>query len=136
MAIRTHCRVALAAASPQLIERLNIRGATLDAMRRAVARLDAPGHVYIDGRDVPSGLDRPGTAVVKGDQTVPQIAAASIVAKTLRDALLRRLDRRYPAYGWAQNAGYGTEAHLHALRDLGPTAHHRRLFIQTALAPK
>lgn len=129
--IHLHCRVAYAAASTRLIEKLNIRGATLDAMRRAVERLALEGHVYIDGRDVPPGLNREATAVIKGDQTIPQIAAASIVAKTLRDGLLVKLDRRHPGYAWATNAGYGTKAHYEALRSIGITAHHRPSFLKS-----
>lgn len=128
--IRKHCLVSFAAASPRLIERLNIRGATLDAMRRAVLRLGAPGHIYIDGVDVPPGLNRPAAAVVKGDQTIPQIAAASIVAKDLRDRLMARLASRYPAYGWERNAGYGTATHYEAMKQVGPTLHHRPSFLR------
>jgi len=137
--IKTHCEVAFAASSPRVIELLNIRGATLDAMRRAVECLNARGigegsHIYIDGRDVPQGLNRAATAVVKGDKTIPQIAAASIVAKVLRDNLLIKLDKRHPLYGWAQNASYGTPAHIAAIRLYGATPHHRKSFVASALS--
>lgn len=127
-------RFALAASSTKRIEQLNIRGATLDAMRRAVLKLNRPDPVYVDGKDVPPGISQPAQAFVKGDQTVPQIAAASLLAKVTRDELVRRLDRRYPGYGWATNAGYGTAAHLLGLRDLGATPHHRALFVASALS--
>lgn len=127
-------RFALAASSTKRIEQLNIRGATLDAMRRAVLKLGRPDAVYVDGKDIPPGLSQPAQAVVKGDQTVPQIAAASLLAKVARDELVRRLDRRYPGYGWATNAGYGTAAHLAGLRELGSTPHHRSLFVASALS--
>lgn len=129
--IRQHCHVALAASSPRVIDRLNIRGATLDAMRRAIntlARADSSRTARIDGIDVPEGLLCDGLSVIKGDQLVPQIAAASIVAKTVRDEMMVRLGRRYPGYGWESNAGYGAKVHLDALESQGVTRHHRLSF--------
>ena len=127
--IRAHARIALAGGSRALVDRLNVRGATLDAMRRAVLRLDAAAPVLVDGRDAIPGLGalacRP---VVGGDRLVPQIAAASIVAKTLRDGLMRVLARRHPAYAWERNAGYGTAVHLAALMRDGCCPHHRVSF--------
>jgi len=82
--------------------------------------------VLVDGRDALPGLA--STAVVGGDGRVPQIAAASIIAKALRDALMVRLARRCPGYGLERNCGYGTAAHMEALKLLGPTAHHRLSF--------
>ena len=133
--IRQHCHVALAASSPQVIDRLNIRGATLDAMRRAINKLaqaDASRVARIDGVDVPDGLLCDGLSVIKGDQLVPQIAAASIVAKTVRDELMVRLGKRYPGYGWESNAGYGARIHLDALEGQGVTRHHRLSFSPVA----
>lgn len=131
--IRRHARFALAAGSRASIDRDNIRAATLAAMARAVRRLGLVAPVRIDGCDVPPGLDLPCEAVVGGDSRVPQIAAASILAKTVRDGLMRRLAARHPAYAWERNVGYGTAAHASALRALGATAHHRRSFIGKAL---
>lgn len=126
-------RVRVAAASSLVIDRIGIRTATLDAMRRAIAGLaldlqasDLP--VYVDGLDVPPGLTVPCEAVVKGDSSVPQIAASSIVAKTCRDRLMRMLALRHPQYRWERNAGYGTADHLDALARFGPTRHHRQSF--------
>jgi ribonuclease HII len=97
-------------------------------MRRAVARLPVrPLRVLVDGRDAPD-LGVPTGAVVGGDRKVRAIAAASIVAKTFRDALMARLDLRHPGYGWSTNVGYGTVAHAEALDRLGVTPHHRRSF--------
>jgi ribonuclease HII len=127
--IHAHARVAFAASSPQKIDSINIRQATLDAMRRSIIRLGINAPIFIDGNDVPLGLPGPATAIVKGDQKVPQIAAASIVAKVMRDSLLAKLSLRYPVYCWDRNAGYGTKAHLDALRAHGPTAHHRCSFL-------
>ena len=141
--IRHHARFALAAGSRAAIDRDNIREATLAAMTRAVRRLGRDlGHrapVRVDGRDVPPGLALgsdvvlPCEAVIGGDARVPQIAAASILAKTVRDGLMRRLAPRHPAYCWERNVGYGTAAHRRALGTLGATAHHRRSFLGRVL---
>jgi ribonuclease HII len=125
--IRAHARVALAAGSRALVDRINVRGATLDAMARAVHRLGLDAPVLVDGRDAIPGLAR-CRPVVGGDRIVPQIAAASIVAKTVRDAAMRALARRHPAYGWDSNVGYGTKLHLAGLATLGRSAHHRCSF--------
>ncbi|WP_342149094.1 ribonuclease HII [Methylorubrum sp. SB2] len=126
--IRAHAHVALAGGSRALVDRINVRAATLDAMRRAVRRLRDDGPVLVDGRDPIPGLDQPCRAVVGGDRLVPQIAAASIVAKTVRDALMRKLALRHPAYAWERNAGYGTAAHLAGLSAQGRSPHHRVSF--------
>ncbi|MGC9292772.1 MAG: ribonuclease HII [Acidobacteriaceae bacterium] len=126
--LRCVARVAVAASSAACIDKRGIRTMTLDAMRRAVLRLSILAPVYVDGVDVPPGIPLPCTAIVKGDATVPQIAAASIVAKVLRDKLLTQLALLHPAYGWEKNAGYGTPQHLAALAQYGPTRHHRRSF--------
>lgn len=120
--------VAVGAASVREIERLNIRGASILAMRRALARLAVrPSHILVDGLPLPE-LGYPHEAIVDGDAHCHSIAAASVVAKTLRDRLMERLDRRYPSYAWASNKGYGTPEHLAALAALGCTAHHRKTF--------
>lgn len=122
-------RVALGAASVREIDRLNILRATTLAMRRALAALpDPPEHVVVDGRPV-AGLGIAHDAVVGGDDRVHTISCASIVAKVVRDDLMRRLARRYPGFSWETNAGYGTRAHREALVELGPTPHHRRSFM-------
>lgn len=119
-------QVAIAAASPREIERLNVRGATALAMRRALARLHGYDHALVDGRPLRGFDTRIHTFVVDGDALCFSIAAASIMAKVARDRLLGRLAARYPGYGWERNAGYATAEHLDALRQLGPTPHHRR----------
>jgi ribonuclease HII len=124
--IRDEARVAIAAGSRALIDRINIRAATLDAMARAVGRLGILAPVLVDGRDALPGL--PGRAVVGGDRRVPQIAAASIVAKVFRDDLMRRLAVRHPGYGWERNVGYGTAVHRAGLTRLGRSPHHRISF--------
>ena len=126
--IRAHARVAVAAGSRALIDRVNVRVATLDAMRRAVLRLGLDAPVRVDGRDPVPGLSQHCRAVVGGDGLVPQIAAASIVAKTFRDGLMRVLARRHPQYGWERNVGYGAPVHLIGLRTRGRSPHHRLSF--------
>ena len=119
--------VAVGAASVREIDRLNVLEATALAMRRALARLpQRADHVVVDGLPVRS-LGCPHDAVVDGDAHIHSIACASIVAKVVRDRLMRRLASRHPGYGWEHNAGYGTPDHLHGLRALGTTAHHREL---------
>ncbi|MCX7629273.1 MAG: ribonuclease HII [Geminicoccaceae bacterium] len=128
--------IGIGAASVREIERLDILRASLLAMRRAVARLPVvPDLVLVDGNQDP-GFSIPTRCIVGGDARVPEIAAASIVAKVLRDRLMARLDRRWPGYGFATNAGYGTKAHRDALFALGPTPHHRLAFapVRAALA--
>jgi ribonuclease HII len=111
-----------------LIDSINILRATHAAMNRALARLDpAPVHVLIDGLFV-STLKFPQTAVVKGDSRSFTIAAASIIAKVLRDRLMCQLDQLYPGYGFAIHKGYATPQHLDALHRLGPCLAHRRTF--------
>ncbi len=120
--------VRIVAASAAAIDRRGIRTMTLDAMARAVHRLGLEARVIVDGNDPPPGITLPCETCVKGDATIPQIAAASIVAKSCRDRLLARLATRHPAYRWERNAGYGTADHLAAIAALGPTRHHRRSF--------
>ena len=119
---------AVAEASVAEIDRLNILHATLLAMRRAVEALGcAPDLVRVDGNRCPP-LAVPCEAVVKGDATVPAIAAASILAKTVRDAQMLALDAAYPQYGFAAHKGYPTAAHLAALRRHGVIDCYRRSF--------
>jgi len=128
-AITAHHRVAFAAAAVDRIDRDNIRGATLWAMRRAVAGLCRPPQgVLVDGKDVPPNLPCRGLAIVKGDARVPAIAAASIVAKVVRDRLMRRQAGLYPGYGFERHVGYATPEHQSALERLGPCPLHRRSF--------
>ena len=120
------CCVALA--SVEEIDRLNILQATLLAMRRAVEGLRlVPKHVLVDGNRLPL-LSMPAEAIVKGDAKVAAIAAASIVAKVHRDALLVLMHEQYPAYGFAEHKGYPTPEHLAALRLHGACIAHRRSF--------
>ncbi len=128
-AIRAATVWALGAASAAEIDRLGVEAAVHLAMRRALLRLpQRPKLALIDGPRVPKGLPFPAQAVIRGDATVAEIAAAAILAKALRDQLMAKLDRRHPGYGWAANKGYPTAAHRAALVRLGPSPHHRRAF--------
>ncbi len=118
---------AVAWATAEEIDRVNIREASRLAMARAAAALDpAPDYLLIDALTV--DLPLPQQALIKGDARVEAIAAASILAKTARDACLRELDIEFPGYGFAKHKGYGTGEHLAALDRLGVTAQHRRSF--------
>ena len=129
--------VGVGAASVAEIDRLNIYHATHLAMRRAITRLGGHDHVLVDGNRIVGFQEHVGpyTSIVDGDATCYSIACASIVAKVVRDRLMRRLSARYPDYGWEHNAGYATPDHRAALQRLGPTPFHRRSFapVQAAL---
>jgi ribonuclease HII len=129
---RSTAEIAIAAASVAEIERLNILHAAMLAMCRAVRRLPiVPDLALVDG-NFPPALICPVQCVVGGDGISLSIAAASIVAKVVRDRLMERLGRRYPGYFWHTNAGYATQAHRDALQTLGPTRHHRAGFAPVA----
>ncbi len=120
--------IGIGRAGVEEIDSLNILQASLLAMRRAVAALDAmPAAALVDGRQDP-GLDCPVETVIKGDGRSLSIAAASIVAKVTRDREMATLAARHPGYGWERNQGYGTAEHRQALERLGPCAEHRRSF--------
>lgn len=121
-------RVAIGAASVREIDRFNIRCATALAMRRAVRRLRLePDVILVDGGPLPE-LGFPHEPMIDGDARCHSIAAASVVAKVLRDRLMERLSLRHPAYHWGSNMGYATPEHLEAVQLLGPSPHHRRSF--------
>ncbi len=120
------------------IDRLNILRATLAGMARALRALQpAPAMALVDGNRLPPDLPCPARALVRGDAREPAIMAASILAKTARDALMRELDARHPGYGFARHMGYPTPEHLQALRRLGPCDAHRRSFapVRELMAP-
>jgi ribonuclease HII len=119
---------AVGAASVREVDRLNIRRATALAMHRALVRLKAAADVVVvDGLAVPE-LGFAHDPMVDGDERCYAVACASILAKTVRDRLMRSLGARYPDFGWEDNAGYGTRSHRAALERQGPTPHHRRSF--------
>ena len=117
------------------VDRMNVFQAGLEAMRRALRGLDGlrPDFALVDGREIP-GLAIPQCAFPGADGFVASVAAASIVAKVERDAIMVRLHEAYPAYGFATHMGYGTPAHLAALEEHGPSPIHRRSFAPVAFA--
>jgi ribonuclease HII len=118
----------VAYAEPEEIDRINIYWAGILAMRRAVEGLSLrPHHLLIDARKL-KDIDLPQTSIVHGDALSASIAAASILAKTSRDALMRELDAAYPGYGFCRHKGYPVKEHQDALKKLGATPHHRRSF--------
>jgi ribonuclease HII len=132
--LRPVARIAVAAASVEEIDRINILQATFLAMGRAVAALGVvPDLALVDGNRLPA-LPCRARAVIDGDALCLSIAAASIAAKVTRDALMARLALRYPGFGWERNAGYGTAEHAGAIQALGVTCHHRRSFAPIAKA--
>ena len=121
--------VSIVFASAEEIDTYNIRGAALRAMARALGALSLkPDLALIDGRDIPDRLVCPARAIVGGDALSMSIAAASIIAKTTRDALMRNLGRDFPQYGFADHVGYATALHRKALALSGPCPYHRRSF--------
>lgn len=119
----------VAECSPDEIDSMNILWAAMEAMRRAVSSLATTAEfVLIDGNtDIP-GLDIPSRTIIKGDSRSHSVAAASILAKTHRDAIMQKLHVQHPGFGWDSNKGYPTVAHYKGLATLGPTAYHRRSF--------
>ena len=120
---------ALGMASPQEIDQINILRATYLAMHRAIAQLClSPNLLLIDGRNFKPYPNISHRCIVKGDAQFVSIAAASILAKTHRDACMRKLAQDFPGYGWETNVGYPTKAHRRAIQQLGVTPHHRQSF--------
>ena len=120
---------AVAEVSHEDIDRINILKASFLAMHRAVDALSIrPEHLLVDGNRFTPYPMIPHTCIIKGDAHFLSIAAASVLAKIYRDNLMERLDKEYPAYGWAQNVGYPTPVHRKAIREFGPTPYHRMSF--------
>jgi len=119
-------------ASIEEIDELNILHATMLSMRRSVDGLSVvPSKVLVDGNRVPD-LTVPAEAIIGGDDLVQEIAAASIVAKVVRDRLMQRLDSQFPGYNFSKHKGYGTKVHMDALNLLGPSPVHRKSFAPIA----
>ena len=128
--------VGIGEVGPEEIDQLGIYNASLEAMRRSVAslmRTTEVAHLLVDARTIP-GINLPQTSIIKGDQKDASIAAASIVAKVYRDAYMKKLAVRYPAYGFERHKGYGTAEHVAALEREGPCPIHRRSFAPVELA--
>ena len=127
--IKKNSTWAVGKASVKEIDKINILQASLLAMKRAVKKLKIkPSHILIDGTKVPDLKNYNLKAVIKGDQKIPSISAASIIAKVSRDKFISTLAKNNNGYGWDQNFGYGTKQHLKAIKKLGINKHHRKTF--------
>jgi len=131
--IRQHAvAYSVSMASIDEIDQLNILHATMLSMRRSVEGLAVlPARVLVDGNRTPD-LAVPATAIIGGDDSVQEIAAASIIAKVIRDRMMAMFDAQYPGYQFAKHKGYGTKVHMDALRELGPCPIHRKSFAPVA----
>ena len=114
---------------PERIDEINILQATYEAMRQAIAKLDPAPQVLLNDAVTIPGVMIPQVPIIKGDAKSVSIAAASILAKVTRDHMMEEYDKEYPEYGFAKHKGYGTPAHIKALKEFGPTPIHRRTFI-------
>lgn len=124
----------IAECTPAEIDEINILNASIEAMHRALSALVVtPGHIVVDGNRFKPFGSIPYTTVVKGDNAYANIAAASILAKTTRDAIMEQLDEVFPHYAWRSNKGYPTSDHRNAIAQYGPSPHHRMTF---TLLPK
>ena len=127
--IKKNCYWSIGSASLNEIEKLNILNASLLAMKRAIKKLKKkPTQVLIDGNKVPKIKNYNLKYVIKGDKKIPEISAASIIAKVSRDRLIAKMSKKYTKYSWDKNAGYGTKDHLSAIKKFGITKHHRKTF--------
>ncbi len=114
---------------PEEIDRINILNATFKAMKEAIGKLSPePEFILIDGNRFPGYAGIPHKCMVKGDATYLSVAAASILAKTHRDAYMKILHQEFPQYAWDRNKAYGTDTHVQAIRTFGYSPHHRRSF--------
>ena len=120
---------AIGKASVREIEKMNILHASLLAMKRAIVKLKKkPSLVLIDGNKLPDLKNYNLDYVIKGDQKIPSISAASIIAKVSRDRFITKLNKKFKNYGWDTNSGYGTKEHLKAIKKFGITKYHRKTF--------
>ena len=120
---------AIGKASLKEIEQLNILNASLLAMKRAIKKLKKkPSHVLIDGNKLPKLKNYKLKSIIKGDQKIPSISAASIIAKVTRDKMIDNLAKKFKGYNWDKNYGYGTKNHFEAIKKFGITNHHRKTF--------
>ena len=127
--IKKNSIYAIGKASVKEIEKKNILQATLLSMKRAIKKLDKkPNLVIIDGNKVPEIKNYNLKSIIKADQKIPSVSAASIIAKVSRDKFIRKLSKKFKNYGWETNCGYGTKKHLLALKKFGATHHHRKTF--------
>lgn len=122
------CVLAIAQVDQKMIDEINILEATKLAMRNVIYLMKKADYAIIDGNFVPSNIDIPAKAIIGGDNLSVSIAAASIVAKVIRDEMVMRMHKELPIYGWDKNKGYGTKEHREAIRIYGPSVYHRKTF--------
>ena len=122
--------VGIGVVSQEVIDDINILQATYEAMRQAVGKLSVQPNILLNDAVTIPGLPQKQVPIIKGDAKSLSIAAASVVAKVTRDRMMEALDAKYPEYGFASNKGYGSAAHMAALREYGPCPLHRRTFIR------
>ena len=133
--IEERAAIGIGFADIEEIEHLNILHAAMLAMRRAAEDLSADVDLLlIDGNRIPEGLSVPAEPIIRGDGKSASIAAASVVAKVVRDKLMSELSAEHPDYGWSKNKGYGTKQHIRAIQDNGPTDQHRSSFAPVRFA--
>ena len=119
----------IGSASLKEIENLNILNASLLAMKRSIKKLKLkPSITFIDGNKLPDMNDYKLKSVIKGDQKISEISAASIIAKVARDRIITKMSKKFKKYAWDKNAGYGTKKHIKAIKKFGITKHHRKTF--------
>ena len=136
--IKKKCFWAIGSASLKEIEKFNILNASLLAMKRSIKKLKfKPSIIFIDGNKSPDLIGYKLKCIIKGDQKIPEISAASIIAKVARDRLITKMSKKFSKYAWSKNAGYGTKQHLMAIKKFGITKHHRKTFapIHNILSP-
>ena len=136
--IKKNSHWSIGSASLKEIEKLNILNASLLAMKRAIKKLNKkPSLVLIDGNKIPKIKNYNLKYIIKGDEKIPEISAASIIAKVARDRLITKMSKKFTNYNWNKNAGYGTRLHLIAIKKFGVTKHHRKNFgpIHNILSP-
>ncbi len=127
--VKKNCIWAISSASLKEIEKLNILNASLLAMKRSIKKLKfKPTMTLIDGNKSPDIIDYKLKCVIKGDQKIPEISAASIIAKVARDRLITKMSKKFKKYLWDRNSGYGTKDHIQAIKKFGITKYHRRTF--------
>ena len=120
---------AVGSASLKEIEKMNILNASLLAMKRSIKKLKSkPSLIMIDGNRLPIMSGYKLKSIIKGDQKVPEISAASIIAKVSRDRFISKMSEKFKKYSWNKNSGYGTKQHLSAIKKFGVTKHHRKTF--------
>ncbi len=121
---------------PERIDEINILQATYEAMRIAIENLKVSPDILLNDAVMVPGVEIPQVPIIKGDAKSQSIAAASIMAKVTRDRIMAQYDELYPEYGFARHKGYGTKAHIEALREYGPCPIHRRTFIGKILGSR